>query len=169
MPTDASTRATAEARQSREFQKYHSEKFHGGMDLGAAEKFMRSHEKIHDVFAKPDHMRSNISSTSLFGEADVWWPSMVATKGKPKNWAEFKERFNRKYFSPSVRNMKKTEFQNIRQATNETLMHYMGQYLQLMNYARGIADTDADQAYYFMHGLLSEIGTMVVTTAPGTL
>ncbi|KAK9086794.1 hypothetical protein Syun_029188 [Stephania yunnanensis] len=38
-----------------------------------------------------------------------------------------------------------------------------------MDYAGGIADTDADQAYYFTNGLLSEIGSMVVTTAPGTL
>ncbi|KAK9112895.1 hypothetical protein Scep_020414 [Stephania cephalantha] len=31
-------------------------------------------------------MRSNISSASLFGEADVWWRSMVARNGKPKDW-----------------------------------------------------------------------------------
>ncbi|KAK9132614.1 hypothetical protein Scep_012142 [Stephania cephalantha] len=109
MPTDVSIRATTEVRQSREFQRHHPEKFHGGTDLGVAEKFMRSHE-IRDVLATPDHMRPSISSASLFEEADVWWRSMVATKGKPKDWAEFKGRFNQKYFLHSVRNMKRTSF-----------------------------------------------------------
>ncbi|KAK9139715.1 hypothetical protein Scep_009396 [Stephania cephalantha] len=100
----------------------------------------------------------------MFGGV-AWW----LRRGSPRTRAEFKERFNQKYFPLSVKNMKRTEFQNIRQATDETVMQYMGRYLRLMDYAGGIADTDADQAYHFMNGLVSEFGHMVMTTAPGTL
>ncbi|KAK9153665.1 hypothetical protein Sjap_001145 [Stephania japonica] len=166
---DTSIRATAETRQAREFMRHHPEKFHGGTDLEAAEKFMRSHEKIHDVLATPAHMQPSISSALLFGEADIWWRTMVASKGKPKNWAEFKERFERKYIPPTVRNLKRTEFQNIRQRSDESVMQYMDRYLRLMEYAGGAANSDSDQAYYFVHGLLDSIGAIVVTTAPSTL
>ncbi|KAK9131297.1 hypothetical protein Sjap_011784 [Stephania japonica] len=127
-PIDTSIRATAEARQAREFMRHHPEKFHGGTDLEAAEKFMRSHEKIHDVLATPTHMQPSISSALLFGEADIWWRTTVASKGKPKDWAEFKERFERKYIPPTIRNLKRTEFQNIRQRSDESVMQYMDRY-----------------------------------------
>ncbi|KAK9143184.1 hypothetical protein Syun_012584 [Stephania yunnanensis] len=75
---------------------------------------MRSHEKIHDVLATPAHMQPSISSASLFDEANVWWRTIVASKGKPKDWAEFKERFNEKYIPHTICNRKRTEFQTIR-------------------------------------------------------
>ncbi|KAK9144189.1 hypothetical protein Sjap_004092 [Stephania japonica] len=168
-PTTPSTKATPEARQAREFQRHQPEKFYGGMNLEAAEIFLRSHEKIHDILATPAHMQPSISFASLFGEADVWWRTTVATKGKPRDWAEFKERFEQKYIPPTVCNLKRTEFQNIRHRADESVMQYMDRYLRLMEYAGGAADTDADQAYYFVHGLLDSIGSMVVTTAPSTL
>ncbi|KAK9113984.1 hypothetical protein Syun_020781 [Stephania yunnanensis] len=49
----------------------HSEKFHGGTNLGAV--------NIHDVLGTQDHMRSSIVSVSLFGEADVWLCTTVAS------------------------------------------------------------------------------------------
>ncbi|KAK9152943.1 hypothetical protein Sjap_000423 [Stephania japonica] len=52
-PTTPSTKATPEARQAREFQRHQPEKFYGGMNLEAAEIFLRSHEKIHDILATP--------------------------------------------------------------------------------------------------------------------
>ncbi|KAK9096680.1 hypothetical protein Sjap_022177 [Stephania japonica] len=130
---------------------------------------MRSHEKIHDVLATLADMQPSISASLLFSEADVWWRTMVASKGKLKGWAEFKERFERKYIPPTVRNLKRTEFQNIRQRSDESVMQYMDRYLRLMEYAGGAANSDADQAYYFVHGLLDSIGSIVVTTAPSTL
>ncbi|KAK9117065.1 hypothetical protein Sjap_016012 [Stephania japonica] len=168
-PTTPSTKAMPEARQAREFQRHQPEKFYGGMNLEAAEIFLRSHEKIHDILATPAHMQPGISSASLFGEADVWWRTTVATKGKPRDWVEFKGRFEQKYIPHTVRNLKRTEFQNIRQRADESVIQYIDRYLRLMEYAGGAADTDADQAYYFVHGLLDSIGSMVVTTAPSTL
>ncbi|KAK9130867.1 hypothetical protein Sjap_011354 [Stephania japonica] len=49
----------------------------------------------------------------------------MASKGKPKDWAEFSERFNKKYIPRTVRNLKRTEFQTIRQQTRELVMQYM--------------------------------------------
>ncbi|KAK9165888.1 hypothetical protein Scep_001079 [Stephania cephalantha] len=168
-PVEMSTGATVEARQSREFQRHRPAEFYGGTNLEAAEKFMKSHEKIHDILATPEYMRSSISSGLMFGEADAWWRTMVATKGKPKDWAEFKRRFNQKYFPPSVLKQKRAAFLSIRRYTEESVMQYMGRYLQLLDYAGGVADTDADQAHYFMEGLLRDIGGTVVTTEPETL
>ncbi|KAK9155655.1 hypothetical protein Sjap_003135 [Stephania japonica] len=77
-PIDTSIRATAEARQAREFMRHHPEKFHGGTDLEAAEKFMRSHEKIHDVLAtRAQHAAEYIfkpycSARPIFGGALRW-------------------------------------------------------------------------------------------------
>ncbi|KAK9162774.1 hypothetical protein Syun_003676 [Stephania yunnanensis] len=121
-------RVTTKARQSHEFQRHHPEKFHGGTDSGAA--------KIHDVLATPDHMRSSMSSASLFGEADVWLRTMVASMGTLKDWAEF---------------------------NNDYALD--GSVSTLDGVGWGAVDTDADYAYYFVHDLLDSIGFGVVTTA----
>ncbi|KAK9169155.1 hypothetical protein Syun_001295 [Stephania yunnanensis] len=70
-PTDTGVRVTAKARQSREFQRHHPEKFHSGTECGTT--------KIHDVLTTPNHMRSNILPVSLFGEVDVWLRTTVAS------------------------------------------------------------------------------------------
>ncbi|KAK9119161.1 hypothetical protein Scep_017254 [Stephania cephalantha] len=80
----------------------------------------------------------------MFGEVDAWWRNMVATQGKPTDSAEFKRRFNQKYFPPSVLKLKRAKFLSIRQYYRESVMKYMGKYLQLLDYVGGIADTDAD-------------------------
>ncbi|KAK9140253.1 hypothetical protein Scep_009934 [Stephania cephalantha] len=45
----------------------------------------------------------------------------------------------------------------------------MDRYIRMTKYAGSVADTDADQAYYFVHGLLDFIGSVVATIAPSTL
>ncbi|KAK9087435.1 hypothetical protein Syun_029829 [Stephania yunnanensis] len=117
-PTDTGVRVTTKVRQSREFQRHHPKKFHGGTDRGAA--------KIHDVLATLDYMRSSISSTSLFGEADVWLCITVASMGTLKDWVEFKNGY----------------------ALYGLVSTFDG-------VGWGAVDTDADQAYYFVHGPLN--------------
>ncbi|KAK9149083.1 hypothetical protein Scep_007840 [Stephania cephalantha] len=94
-PIDTGVRATAEARQTHEFRRHHPEKFHVGTNLEAAEEYMRSHEKIHDVLAIPAQMQPSISSSLLVSEVDVWW------RTTRRRWG-------------TVRNLKRTEFQTTR-------------------------------------------------------
>ncbi|KAK9135595.1 hypothetical protein Syun_014925 [Stephania yunnanensis] len=53
--------------------------------------------------------------------------------------------------------------------TRESVMQYMDQYLCLMEYAGSATDTDADQAYYFVHGLLDSIGSVEARPTLSTL
>ena len=169
VPPAQGAKSTPEAKQSKAFQRRKPLDFYGGTDLVKAEKFLMNHEKIHDIVATPEHMRATISSGSLFGEADVWWRSLVSTRGRPQTWLDFKKQFNLKYFPTAVLRDRRTEFMNIRQAPGESVLDYMGRYLQLLQYASGVADTDDDQVFYFVEGLLPGLGGFVTTTEPETL
>ncbi|KAK9103159.1 hypothetical protein Sjap_020413 [Stephania japonica] len=166
---EKSPRATAEARQWREFKRHDPVKFFGGTDVAAAELFLKNHEKIHTIIATEDHMRATISSSMLQGEADDWWTTIVSTRGIPRDWIEFKTQFKMKYFPPTVMRAKRNEFTSLRQLADESVMEYMGRFLQLLPYAGGSASTEADRVYYFIEGLLPEIGGAIITTEPGTL
>ncbi|KAK9115872.1 hypothetical protein Sjap_014819 [Stephania japonica] len=166
---EKSPRATVEARQWREFKRHDPVKFFGGTDVAAAELFLKNHEKIHTIIATEDHMRATISSSMLQGEADDWWTTIVSTRGVPRDWIEFKTQFKMKYFPPTVMRAKRNEFTSLRQLANESVMEYMGRFLQLLPYAGGSASTEADRVYYFIEGLLPEIGGAIITTEPGTL
>ncbi|KAK9167226.1 hypothetical protein Scep_002417 [Stephania cephalantha] len=91
---------------------------------------------VHDVLATPDHMRSSILSASLFVEADVWLRTTVASMGTLEDWVEFKNGYA-----------------------------LYGSLSTLDGVGWCAVDTDADQAYYIVHGLLDSIGSEVVTTA----
>ena len=73
------------------FQRRKPMSFYGGTDSTKADKFLRNHEKIHDIVRTPEHMRAAITSGSLFEEADDWWHNLVATSGIPKTWLDFKK------------------------------------------------------------------------------
>ncbi|KAK9110130.1 hypothetical protein Sjap_018190 [Stephania japonica] len=166
---EKSTKATAEARQWREFKRHDPVKFFGGTDVTAAELFLKNHEKIHTIIATEDHMRATISSSMLQGEADDWWTTIITTRGTPRDWIDFKTQFNQKYFPPTVLRAKRNEFMTLRQSTDESVMDYMGRFIALLPYAGGSADTETDRVYYFTEGLLPTIGGSVVTTQPETL
>ncbi|KAK9096705.1 hypothetical protein Sjap_022202 [Stephania japonica] len=58
-------RATAEARQLREFKRHNPKEFFGGTNLVAAEMFLKSHEKVHNIIVTEEHMRASIFSSML--------------------------------------------------------------------------------------------------------
>ncbi|KAK9150677.1 hypothetical protein Syun_008986 [Stephania yunnanensis] len=58
--------------------------------------------------------------------------------------------FNLKYFPHTILREKRNDFMTLRQLPDESIMHYMGRYLQLLTYAGGVVDTDVDQTCYFM-------------------
>ncbi|KAK9096925.1 hypothetical protein Sjap_022422 [Stephania japonica] len=166
---EKSTKATAEARQWREFKRHDPVKFFGGTDVTAAELFLKNHEKIHTIIATEDHMRATISSSMLQGEADDWWTTIITTRGTPRDWIDFKTQFNQKYFPPTVLRAKRNEFMALRQSTDESVMDYMGRFIALLPYCWRICRYEGDRVYYFTEGLLPTIGGSVVTTQPETL
>ncbi|KAK9147460.1 hypothetical protein Scep_006217 [Stephania cephalantha] len=99
---------------------------------------MRSHERIHDVLAISAQMQPSISPAPLVGEVDVWWRTTEVSMG------------NNPYLNS-------TSFRPLDKGP-ESQLRYMDQYIRVMKYAGGAADTDTDQAYYVIHGFLEFVG-----------
>ncbi|KAK9152551.1 hypothetical protein Sjap_000031 [Stephania japonica] len=80
---DIDSRLTAEARWTREYEKYKPKKFSGGSSVDEADLYIRSHEKVQKLLKIEDSRKPGLAAFSLTGDAEMWWENLVSTHGEP--------------------------------------------------------------------------------------
>ncbi|KAK9130797.1 hypothetical protein Sjap_011284 [Stephania japonica] len=80
---DIDSRLTAEARWTREYEKYKPKKFSGGSSVDEADLYIRSHEKVQKLLKIEDSRKPGLAAFSLTRDAEMWWENLVSTHGEP--------------------------------------------------------------------------------------
>jgi hypothetical protein len=90
----------------------------------------------------------------LVGSTTDWWDVYVEAHEEPKtiNWQEFKNNFRSHHVPMGVMNLKKKEFDNIKQGLM-VVSEYVTRFTQLSHYAPGNMDTDEKKQDWFLNGL----------------
>jgi hypothetical protein len=106
----------------------------------------------------------------LSGPAASWWENLVAVHPPDKvfTWEEFKKKFRDAHVPDSVVELKKREFEELRQNT-APIMQYVRDFNRLSRYAPEDVDTE-EEAVHERHESIHEDATKVGTDCriPGT-
>jgi hypothetical protein len=103
------------------------------------------------------------------GAAGAWWANLLTTQpaGHCVTWAEFREAFRAHYIPKGVMTMKLEQFLTLSQGDN-SVIHYVGRFNHLAQYAYDHVNFDRKKKACFMRGLNSKIRTMMMTCPNAT-
>jgi hypothetical protein len=95
-----------------------------------------------------------LASLQLSGPAADWWDAYVEAYEEPKsiNWLEFMAAFHAYHVPQGVINLKKKEFQDLKQGSM-SVNEYITKFTQLSRYALHEVDTDEKKHECFLNGL----------------
>lgn len=147
------------------FNRLHPPTFNGQLaDPAVAEEWIR---KIEDLFeyAKIEGRDRIICATFMLeNDARFWWDTIKASRDvREMTWNDFKEVFNNKYFSQTVRTAKMVEFVQLRQTG--TVEEYIRRFETLSRFAPHMVTTNNLKVHQFTQGLKLEIYRGVITAS----
>ena len=90
-----------------------------------------------------DEEKLRYAAYLLSGPAEVWWESMLAiqTPGTTITWEQFKEKFRETHVPESIMELKRREFENLRQ-NDMLVLRYVRDFSILSRYATDEVNTD---------------------------
>ncbi|XP_058757900.1 uncharacterized protein LOC131631138 [Vicia villosa] len=148
----------------RNLEKFQSNKpptFEGTHDPDAAQKWLKSIEKIFRVMGCNEAQKVQFSTHMLDGEAEDWWDNSrqrLEAAGSAITWTVFRAEFLERYFPEDVRGKKEIEFLELKQG-NLTVAEYAARFEELVKYCPHY-NTDAamrSKCIKFENGLRPEI------------
>jgi hypothetical protein len=88
------------------------------------------------------------------GPTTCWWESILTIKPPQSviTWAEFKERFCNTHVPDSIMELKRREFESVRQ-NDAPILRYVREFSELSRYALDEVDTEEKRVKRFMKGL----------------
>ncbi|XP_073024337.1 uncharacterized protein [Primulina eburnea] len=107
----------------------------------------------------PEALKVDVIVPFLEDKAAKCWeavsPAMTATG--PVTWQNFRETFLKQYYPPEVRLQKLSEFENLTQAPDMSVVEYTSQFNALGSYAPAIMADEVLKLHRFKRGLSSRI------------
>jgi hypothetical protein len=90
----------------------------------------------------------------LSGPAAAWWDNEVTLQHPEKvfSWEEFKEKFRTFHVPESVVELKRREFEDLKQGS-ATMMAYIKEFMRLSRYVSDEVSTDSKRMKRFLRGL----------------
>ncbi|XP_042012104.1 uncharacterized protein LOC121760512 [Salvia splendens] len=134
--------------------------FDGMGDPTDAETWIRTIERIFNLFHFTDPERLICVPFQLKGSADYWWEARKKIMGAQEltnmTWEQFKEGFYEKYIPKSYRKNKEMEFYNLKQG-RMSVIDYERIFTDMSRYAPDQVNTEEKMAEKFCGGLRHEI------------
>jgi hypothetical protein len=118
-------------------------------------------EQKFDLLQCTDYQKPVFAAQQLRGAAGAWWANLVTAQpaGHRISWQEFHDAFRAHYIPDGVMTMKLDEFLTLKQG-DQTVLHYVGKFNHLSQYAAEYVNTDAKKKSCF-RGLNTKIRTMM--------
>jgi hypothetical protein len=137
-----------------EFQCTKPPTFSQAMEPMDANDWLKSIEKKLQVVQCNNRENVLLASHQLSGSVADWWDAYVEAHEEPKsiNWPEFMAAFRAHYVPQGVINLKKKEFQDLKQGS-VSVNEYITKFTQLSHYAPHEVDTDEKKQECFLNGL----------------
>ena len=132
-------------------------KFSNATEPIVADDWLRSVNKdlVTCECTEPEKVR--FTAYLLEGPMTQWWDTFQITHPlEDLTWEAFKEGFRNAHISSGIVNLKKEEFQNLKQSAR-TLMEYMDDFYSLSRYAPEDIDTYGKKKEKFLKGLCDEL------------
>ena len=79
--------------------KYGAYDFHGTLDTGQADKWVKTMEQVFTMLQLSDEEKVNNVYSFMFNKVDNWLTRLKNLCGEVFIWQEFKEEFNREYLT----------------------------------------------------------------------
>ncbi|KAA0047197.1 reverse transcriptase [Cucumis melo var. makuwa] len=162
---------SVEAKHLRDFRKYNPTTFDGSLeDPTRAQLWLSSLETIFRYMKCPEDQKVQCVVFMLTDRGTAWWETTKRMLGGDVGqiiWQQFKESFNAKFFSASLRDAKRQEFLNLEQ-DNMTVEQYDAEFDMLSHFAPEMIATEAARADKFVRGLKLDIQGLVRAFRPAT-
>ena len=137
------------------FMKEKPPSFLGGVDPEAAASWVEELEKIFAFLQCTDAEKVRFATYMLKEGAHRWWKSIAAAldvEHHPLTWASFVRIFYDQYFPLSVRDIRRTEFANLRQG-NLPVAEYEAKFQSLSLFAPTVVADPEEKGQKFLRGL----------------
>ncbi|XP_073022270.1 uncharacterized protein [Primulina eburnea] len=142
--------------------------FEGGPDPETAQKWLKEMETNLRLMEVPQDTRVEVSIPFLVGEATKWWegvsPPMAQTG--PITWQRFRGAFLKHYFPTAVKLQKMSEFENLKQTPEMTVIDYASKFHSLGTYSPTIMAYETLKIHRFTKGLSSRIQSALAVYEP---
>ncbi|XP_073014570.1 uncharacterized protein [Primulina eburnea] len=133
--------------------------FEGDADPEVGQSWLKNVETQLRLLEVPEALKVDVVVPFLESRAAKWWeavsPAMIATG--PVTWQNFRETFLRQYYPAEVRLQKLSEFENLTQAPDMSVVEYTSQFNALGSYAPAIMADEVLKLHRFKRGLNSRI------------
>jgi hypothetical protein len=119
-----------------------------------AEDWLLDTERKLKVVGANDEEKVRYSVHLLSGPAAAWWDNEVTLQLPEKvfSWEEFKEKFRTFHVPESVVELKRREFEDLKQ-WSASMMAYIKEFMRLSRYASDEVSTDSKRVKRFLRGL----------------
>ncbi|XP_075481254.1 uncharacterized protein LOC142521966 [Primulina tabacum] len=142
--------------------------FQGDADPELGQNWLKSVETQMRLLEIPDALKVDVIVPFLEGKASKWWeavsPAMLTTG--PITWHRFRDAFLKQYFPAEVRLQKLSEFENLTQTPDMSVVEYTSQFNSLGSYAPTIMADEALKLHRFKKGLNSRIQSALAVYQP---
>ena len=132
-----------------------------------AEDWLRDTERKLNTVDCNDEEKLRYTTYLLTGPAASWWEGVLAMKPPEAviTWDEFKERFRNTHVPDSIMEIKRREFENLRQ-NDYPVLKYVREFSLLSCYSTDELDTEEKRRKRFMKGLNPYMRMQLLLTKP---
>ncbi|XP_073152763.1 uncharacterized protein [Henckelia pumila] len=139
--------------------KNRTEMFKGDADPEVGRNWMKKMEDQLRLLEFPEALKVEVTIPFLEDKARKWWeavsPAMLAAGAI--TWQQFRTAFLKQYFPAEVRIQKLSEFENLTQSSDMSVVEYTSKFNELGSYAPTIMGDDDLKLHRFKKGLNSRI------------
>ncbi|XP_073275399.1 uncharacterized protein [Primulina huaijiensis] len=142
--------------------------FRGDADPEVGQSWLKSIETQFRLLEVLEALKVDVIVPFLEDKATKWWeavsPSLTAIG--PVTWQNFRETFLKQYYPAEVRLQKLSEFENLTQAPDMTVVEYTSQFNAPGSYAPKIMVDEVLKLHSFKKGLNSQIQSDLAVYQP---
>ncbi|XP_073133623.1 uncharacterized protein [Henckelia pumila] len=148
--------------------KNQTEMFKGDADPEVGRNWMKKMEDQLRLLEVPEALKVEVTIPFLEDKARKWWeavsPAMLAAGAI--TWQQFRIAFLKQYFPAEVRIQKLSEFENLTQSSDMSVVEYTSKFNELGSYAPTIMGDDDLKLHRFKKGLNSRIHSALAVFQP---
>ncbi|XP_075524472.1 uncharacterized protein LOC142556859 [Primulina tabacum] len=142
--------------------------FSGAADPEVSQSWLKSVETQLRLLEVPDALKVDVTVPFLEDKAAKCWEAVspAMTAAGPITWRIFQETFLKQYYPAEVRLQKLSEFENLSQAPDMSVVEYTSQFNALGSYAPAIMADEVLKLHRFKKGLNSRIQSALAVYQP---
>ncbi|XP_075504361.1 uncharacterized protein LOC142541784 [Primulina tabacum] len=142
--------------------------FRGDADPEVGQSWLKSVETQLRLLEVPDALKVDVIVPFLEDRAAKWWEAVspAMTAAGPITWRIFRETFLKQYYPAEVRLQKLSEFENLTQAPDMSVVEYTSKFNALGSYVPAIMGDKVLKLHRFKKGLNSRIQSALAVYQP---